>query len=461
MHLVIDIKKGDRPTMAKKVYVLDTSVCLTDFNAIKSYGNNDILIPLKVLDEIDNHKQRQDGVGVNARGFIRLLDSLREKGSLIKGVRIEKGKGLISVADYDLSNTSSAGLDLSIPDNQIIATALSQLSLQKELSRPKKIILVSRDINMRVKCDSVGIPAEDYVKESVVSDSTEVYTGFRTVLVDDQTIDQFYDGEEIFLNDDVPNIYPNEFVMLVSSSNEKKSAIARFKNREDPLIKVVECNGGRKNFSAWGVKPRNKEQGFALNLLRDPNVPVISLIGKAGSGKTLLALSAGLEQVIEGKGNYNHLIVSRSVQPMGKDIGFLPGTMEDKMMPWIAPIRDNLKYLMGNDKGTLDSYIGQGVIEIEALTYIRGRSIPNAFIIIDEAQNLTIHELKTIITRVGEGTKIVLTGDIEQIDNVYVDEVSNGLTYAVEKFKQYELSGHVTLLKGERSKVATLAAKIL
>ena len=175
----------------------------------------------------------------------------------------------------------------------------------------------------------------------------------------------------------------------------------------------------------------------------------------------MLALSAGLEQVLEGKGKYNHLIVSRSVQPMGKDIGFLPGTMEDKMMPWIAPIRDNLKYLMGNDKGTLDSYISQGIVEIEALTYIRGRSIPNAFIIIDEAQNLTTHELKTIITRVGEGTKIILTGDIEQIDNVYVDEVSNGLTYAVEKFKEYDLSGHVTLIKGERSRVATLAAKIL
>jgi PhoH-like ATPase len=249
--------------------------------------------------------------------------------------------------------------------------------------------------------------------------------------------------------------------MLVSSSNEKKTAIARFKDKAKPLLKVPECNGGRKKTPAWGVKPKNKEQGFALSLLRDPEVPVVSLIGKAGSGKTLLALSAGLEQVLEGKGKYNHLIVSRSIQPMGKDIGFLPGTMEDKMMPWIAPIRDNLKYLMGNDKGTLDSYISQGIIEIEALTYIRGRSIPNAFIIIDEAQNLTIHELKTIITRVGEGTKIVLTGDIEQIDNVYVDEVSNGLTYAVERFKEYDLSGHVTLIKGERSRVATLAAKIL
>ena len=413
IYLMMDAVEQWNNQMAKKIYVLDTSVCLTDFNAITSFANNDIVIPLKVLEEVDNHKQRQDGVGVNARGFIRLLDSLREKGSLIKGVRLNKGKGLLAVCDYN-SNCVPESFDLSVPDNQIIATAITHIHAQSELPRPKKVILVSRDINMRVKCD-----AEDSGK-----------------------------------------FYPNEYIMLVSSSNEKKTAIAKYKSEAEKLLKVAECNGGKKK-AAWGVKPRNKEQGFALNLLRDPDVHIISLVGKAGSGKTLLALSAGLEQVLEGQGKYNHLIVSRSVQPMGKDIGFLPGTMEDKMMPWIAPIRDNLKYLMGNDKGALDSYIGQGVIEIEALTYIRGRSIPNAFIIIDEAQNLTTHELKTIITRVGEGTKIVLTGDIEQIDNVYVDEFSNGLTYAVEKFKEYDLSGHVALQKGERSKVATLAAKIL
>jgi PhoH-like ATPase len=323
------------------------------------------------------------------------------------------------------------------------------------------VIVVSRDINMRVKCDSIGLNAEDYVREQVVSDTIDIYTGFITHLVDDQTIDQFYGDEEIFISNEEVKIHPNEFIMLVSSSNEKRTAIARFTGYNKPLVKVAECNSGKKKHSAWGVKPRNKEQSFGLNLLRDPNVPLVSLIGKAGSGKTLLALSAGLEQVLEGRGDYKHLIVSRSVQPMGKDIGFLPGTMEEKMMPWIAPIRDNLKYLMGNSNETLDTYIEQGVIEIEALTYMRGRSIPNAYIIIDEAQNLTLHELKTIITRVGEGTKIVLTGDIEQIDNPYLDGVSNGLTYAIEKFKPYELSGHVTLVKGERSKIATLASKIL
>jgi PhoH-like ATPase len=444
--------------MAKKFYVFDTSVCLTDFNSVYSYGNNDIVIPFKVLDEIDNHKQRQDGVGTNARGFIRMLDLLREKGSIIKGARIDKGKGLLIARGYS-RGVLPEGFDITVPDNQIIATALSLMAENEETKR--KVVLVSRDINMRVKCDSLGILTEDYSKEKVVNKRTDIYTGMSSVLVDDQLIDQFYEGDkDVFLGDDVA-LYPNEFVMMVSSSNEKKTAIGRYLNEGSPLMFVPECNGSMKKKAAWGIKPRNKEQGFALNLLRDPEIHLVSLIGKAGSGKTLCAIAAGLEQVLGKSSRYSHLIVSRSIQPMGKDLGYLPGTLEDKMMPWIAPIRDNLKYLMGNDQEALDNYLDHGVIEIEALTYIRGRSISNAYIIIDEAQNLTMHELKTIITRAGEGTKIVLTGDIEQIDNVYVDEVSNGLTYAVEKFKEYDISGHVTLLKGERSRVATLAAKIL
>jgi PhoH-like ATPase len=244
--------------------------------------------------------------------------------------------------------------------------------------------------------------------------------------------------------------------MLVSSSNEKKTALARFISYTLPLKKVNEFKKG-----IWGVAPRNKEQAYALNLLLDPTVPIVTLVGRAGSGKTLCAIAAGLQQALNPDPIYDRLIVSRPIQPMGKDIGYLPGTLEEKMTPWLAPIQDNLRYLMGNDKTALDLSLRDGIIEIEALTYIRGRSIANSFIIIDEAQNLSIHELKTIITRVGENTKIVLTGDIEQIDNVYVDETSSGLTYAVEKFKAHEISGHITLKKGERSKVATLAAKIL
>ena len=438
----------------KKIYVLDTSVYLTDADSIAAFGINDVIIPLKVLEEIDKHKKRQDSVGTNARKIIRKLDSLREKGSLFKGIRIDKGKGLVSVRRFesiDLPND----FDPTIPDNEIIGVALTE----KRKNSKRKVIVVSRDINMRVKCDAIGLLTEDYVVNQVVQDTTHLFTGFTPQLVDEQTIDQFYGGEEIFLEEEDINLQPNEYLMLVSSSNEKKTALARFYSYQRPLKRL---NGEFKK-GVWGVRPRNKEQSFAFDLLLDPDIPVVTLVGKAGSGKTLLAIAAGLTQVVEKtrESRYRKLVVSRPIQPMGKDIGYLPGTMEEKMAPWLAPIQDNLQYLMGNDKETLSMYTMQGTIEIEALTYIRGRSIANAFIIIDEAQNLTAHELKTIITRVGEGTKIILTGDIDQIDNVYVDETSNGLAYAVEKFKTHDLSGHVTLIKGERSKVASIAAKIL
>jgi len=269
--------------------------------------------------------------------------------------------------------------------------------------------------------------------------------------------------------EDHPGLCLNEFVMLVSSSNEKKTALCRFFGYSYPLSPVVDYKEG-----LWGVKARNKEQMFALDLLMDPGVQVVSLVGKAGSGKTLLAIAAGLEQVVNSldvkynlkkapkeEFSYKRLVVSRPVMPMGKDIGFLPGSMEEKMAPWLAPVQDNLKFLTGDDQTTLDEYLERGIIEMEALTYIRGRSIANAYIVIDEAQNLTAHEIKTILTRVGEGTKIVLTGDIEQIDNIYINEMSSGLTHAVEKMKKYGITGHITLKKGERSAVATLAAKIL
>ena len=438
----------------KKIHVLDTSVYLTDANSIASFGTDDVVIPLKVLEEIDKHKKRQDSVGSNARKIIRKLDNLREKGSLFKGIRIGKGKGLVSVKRFECVDLPS-DFDPTIPDNEIIGVALTE----KRKNPKRKVIVVSRDINMRVKCDAIGLLTEDYVVNQVVKDTTHLFTGFTTHLVDEQIIDQFYAGEEIFLEKDDIKLQPNEYLMLVSSANEKKTALARFYSYQKPLKRI---NGEFKK-GIWGVRPRNKEQSFALDLLLDPKVPVVTLVGKAGSGKTLLAIAAGLTQVVETtkESIYRKLVVSRPIQPMGKDIGYLPGSMEEKMAPWLAPIQDNLQYLMGNDKETLSMYTMQGTIEIEALTYIRGRSIANAFIIIDEAQNLTAHELKTIITRVGEGTKIILTGDIDQIDNVYVDETSNGLAYAVEKFKTHDISGHVTLVKGERSKVATIAAKIL
>jgi PhoH-like ATPase len=435
--------------MAKKIYVLDTSVYLTDANSISAFENNDIIIPFKVLEEVDNHKKRQDSVGANARKIIRKLDSLREKGSLHKGVRLDKGKGLVFVKNCDYTIKE---LDLSINDNEIISVALDTKRLQPK----RKVIVVSRDINMRVKCDALGLITEDYQVNQIVKDTSHIYTGFTEHLVDEPVIDRFYSGEDIYIEKETALFMPNQFILLVSNQNEKKTALAQFRNYNTPLRRI---NGEHKK-GMWGVAPRNKEQIFSLHLLKDPNVKIVTLVGKAGSGKTLLAIAAGLHQTMQTE-EYRKLVISRPIQPMGRDIGFLPGTMEEKMAPWVAPIQDNLQFLMGNDKETLAMYLQNGTIEVEALTYIRGRSISNAFIIVDEAQNLTAHELKTIITRVGENTKLVLTGDVEQIDNVYIDETSNGLTHAVEKFKSYDISGHITLVKGERSKIATIAAKIL
>ncbi len=442
--------------MAKKNLVIDTSVFLSDATCIFKLGNADIFIAFKVLEEIDKHKKRQDSVGYNARKIIKIMDEFRAKGCLSKGVRIGKGKGIFKVEEG--RSQLPEGLSMNISDHQIIATAL----YVKEQYPRRKTIMLSRDINFRVISDSVGVIAEDYVTSQVVDDTDKIFTGLSELVVDDELIEQFYADEEIifdrtFQKERKTRLFSNQFVMLISSSNDKKTALAKYISESTPLLRV---NDHKKDLS-WGVIPRNKEQSFAYDLLFDDNVPLVSLIGRAGSGKTLMAIAAGMEQTV-GLGNkkYNKIVISRPVQPMGKDIGFLPGDMKEKMMPWLMPIQDNLQTMIG-DKVMLESFIEQGKIEIEALTYIRGRSINNAFMIIDEAQNLTAHEVKTIITRVGENTKVVLTGDIEQIDNLYTNETSNGLTYAVERFKEYSLAGHVTFTKGERSRIATLASKIL
>jgi len=447
--------------MAKKNIVIDTSVFLTDSQCIYKFDNHDIFVPLKVLEEIDKHKKRQDSVGFNARNAIKNFDTLRARGSLSKGVRLDKGKGILQVIKASEICLEELPRDLShkVADHLILATALTI----KAAHPKRKCIVMSRDINMRVIADSLGLLTEDYSTTQVVDDADKLYTGFMSVLVDDETIDQFYQGEDIVLDKDFQqeekiNLHAHQFVMLVSSANEKKTALARYEDSIHPLRHIHD----RKNELSFNVLPRNKEQSFAFDLLFDPDIPLISLIGRAGSGKTLMAIAAGLEQVIgHGDRLYDRLIISRPVQPMGKDIGFLPGTMEDKMLPWLKPIEDNVRYAIGDNTVRLKEYMEIGKLEVEALTYIRGRSISNAFVIIDEAQNLTAHEVKTIITRIGENTKIILTGDIEQIDNVYTNETSNGLAYAVEKFKHSELSGHVTFRKGERSKLATAAAKIL
>jgi PhoH-like ATPase len=435
-----------------KTIILDTNVYLTENNSLFSFGKNNIAVPTIVLDEIDRHKHRQDTAGLNARIVNRTLDQLRSKGSLLMGVPLGRGKGKLFAAQY-APRYMPSGMDPNDSDNKIIAIAL-RLKIEGH-----HVAVVSRDLNMRVKCDSFGLECYDYQPQQAITSVEKMFDGTEEIEVPDSFVDEFYasDDGSLFLPEHKKKLFPNQYLLLKSEADPKKTAMCRYKNESTELRKVYTYK------DIWGLSANNKEQKYAMDLLFDKDIHIMSLTGQAGTGKTLIAAACGLEQVLNttrSQGGYDKLIITRPVQPMGRDIGFLPGTLEEKMMPWIAPLRDNLEYLFG-DKSALDMHMEQGVIEIEAMTYIRGRSISNAFMIVDEAQNLTAHELKTIITRVGHGTKLVLTGDIQQIDNSYVDSVSNGLAHAVEKFKKYDISGHVTLYKGERSKLATLAAEIL
>ena len=452
-----------------KTYVLDTNVLLSDPDSINSFEDNNLLIPILVLEELDKHKTRNDDVGRNARQVSRALDAMRVDGSFHDGVKT-RGGGIIRIVPSPQDPATLLPKELSVSssvDNMIIGFMLSY--------KDENLVLVSKDINIRVKCDAMGLKCQDYLSMRVSSDIDELYRGVKLIHTTEDVVDSFYrNGEVKTQNVTQEQVFPNQIVILKTvddQGNTIKSAMSRA--YEDGSLKSL-----AKIESVFGLRPRNKEQHFSLDLLMDENVKLLSMIGKAGCGKTLLAIAAGLEQLntIGAQSKYQKLIVSRPVQPVGKDIGYLPGTLEEKMEPWIAPVKDNLDVLLGingkkpgrKSKDNLmssDPYLElmqqRGLIEIEAISFIRGRSIPNAYIIIDEAQNLSMHELKTIVTRVGEGTKIVLTGDIEQIDNVDVDAYTNGLTYAIEKFKEYPIAAHVTLLKGERSPLATLASKIL
>jgi PhoH-like ATPase len=461
----------------KKTYVLDTNVLLSDPNSIFSFDDNDLIIPMAVLEELDHHKSRIDEVGKNARQISRTLDDLRSTGSLIEGVSLYSGSNLRVVSiSTDTFKKLPPELQASKVDNMIIAF---MLQMKESLA---ECILVSKDINVRIKCDSLGIKCEDYLKMRVKSDVDQFYRGVTVLEIPEERVDVFYSEGQLQLDSnelkDTP-LYPNQIVVIKNvgpDGKTTKSALSKCISADKPLVPIAKIE------QAFGLKPRNKEQTFSLDLLFDDDVKLLTLTGPSGTGKTLLAIAAALEQ-LKGIGGsdakYEKLIVTRPVQPVGKDIGFLPGTLQEKMEPWISPIRDNINFLMSSKKGHKkrvssdpeksrlgDEYYltlmqEKGLIEIEAITFIRGRSIPNAYIIIDEAQNLSMHELKTIITRVGDGTKLVLTGDIEQIDNVHVDTFTNGLTYAVEKFKEHGIAGHVNLIKGERSALATLASQIL
>jgi len=457
-----------------KTYILDTNVLLNDPDSLFAFEENEVILPFTTIEELDKIKSRPNEVGANAREVARRLSemiSANDAGTLKRGLKLRNGGTLriVAVSDFENHKKLENDWDPTNKDNHIldVCRGLHAQALTLGCQPP---ILVTRDIVLRVKCDFLGIPCEDYKKNSVAENPDRLFVGHTTVDVPSEVTQAFWEayasadvgGEFNCIVDSYVShqLSPNEFVSFKDPSTTEPATV-RYMDQGEPL-KIIRDH----KKPIFNVTPRNKEQNLAVDLLLDPKIKMVTLIGKAGSGKTLLSIAAGLNQVLEKK-KYKSLVVCRPVVPVGNDIGFLPGTKAEKLEPWIAPIKDNLRYLLfsgrksKNSEATLQGYFEDGVIEVEAITYLRGRSIADAFIIIDEAQNLTAHELKTIITRVGENTKIVLTGDIEQIDNLYIDAVSNGLTVAVEKFKQYSIAGHVTLVKGERSELASLASRIL
>jgi len=434
-----------------KYFVLDTNVLLHNSEAVSSFADNVVVLPMTVIEELDKFKKNNDELGRNARSVIRTLDRLRTSGRLGEGVAMENGGTLkITVTKEEMPGSC---IDLTIPDNLIIATAYN---LQQQ---GHNAIFVSKDINARLKADALGIEVQDFEREK--ADFDTLYTGWRQMKVPAATVDAFYQSELLTVEGE--GLLANEFVLLIDESNPKHTGIGRAVDQQQ--LKHLSSNYD----TSWRVKPRSKEQRMALELLLDPEVDLVTLIGQAGTGKTLLALAAGLTLTLNDE-RYEKLLVSRPVIPLGRDIGYLPGTKDEKMKLWMQPIFDNLSYLMGllhngSEEETTQQMVARLIkneeVELEALTYIRGRSISKQFVVVDEAQNLTPHEVKTIISRVGEGTKMVMTGDPQQIDNPYLDSSSNGLTYTVERLKGRQGFGHVTLTKSERSRLSSLAAEYL
>lgn len=430
----------------RTTFILDTCVLVYDPQAYKSFPGNDVVIPINVLDELDKLKSSPNDAGKNARLCIRALDALCSQGEIHKGIKIEDDILLkIDTSTY----VNNFGPDSYI-DNKILACAFN---LSKSTKPKKHAVLVSRDINLRIRARAYEIKSEDYEKEKM--QFSDLYTGHREldleVLGTRITESTLVESKEFRT---IKDLFPNECVAV--DTLEGKQVLAR---------KVK--NGLRRVQSRrpWSLDLRNKEQAFACDLLCDPDVPLVTLIGRAGTGKTLCAVASALEMVLEKK-VYNKLIIYRPIQAVGSDIGYLPGSMEEKLAPWMGAITDSFEFLFEAKNGNrwraaMDLYKDKGMIQMEAITYIRGRSIPDAFIIVDEAQNLTKDEVKTILTRASDGTKIVLTGDIEQIDNSSLDATNNGLSYVVERFKDSELAGHVTFTKGERSALASRASEIL
>jgi PhoH-like ATPase len=438
--------------MGRKNFVLDTNVLLHDPRAIFQFADNHVVIPIHVLEEIDNFKKDMNERGRNAREISRQLDRARGAGSLSEGIRLDSG-GVLRVG-FTNKPIPPALRTSQMVDNYILAVALEVRDAEPGIYTA----LVTKDVNLRVRGDALGLNAEDYASEKV--DITELYPGTRELDLDGGLVDKFYQDGSLDLSD--TGLHPNEYVLLRSRQSSGQTALGRWDAIQKKLVPIKKLREG-----VWGIRPRNKEQHYALDLLLNDDIKLVTLVGKAGTGKTLVAIAAGLQKVVE-ESTYQKLLVSRPVYPLGKDIGFLPGDIEEKLNPWMQPIYDNVELLLGFNKEGKKSegrsyteMMDLGYIEIEPLTYIRGRSIPNQYMIVDEAQNLTPHEVKTIITRVGDGTKMILTGDPYQIDNPYVDAASNGLTMVVERFKDHAIAGHVTLTKGERSPLAELASNVL
>ena len=434
----------------RKRFVLDTNVLLHDPYAVDHFADNEVVVPIYAIEEIDQFKRELSERGRNARLVSRYLDHLREGGHRLSDGVATANKGLLRVAltSRSLPNMRRAEAKM---DDLILAVALEEQ--QKTPQMP--VIFVTKDVNLRIRADALGLEAVNYTEERL--DITELYSGATELAVSAEQVDQFYAAGKLPVP---PALMPNQYVVVKDEGNSGHSALGRVDSTHQWLVPIRRLRDG-----VWGIRPRNKEQHFALDLLLNDDVKLVTLVGKAGTGKTLLAIAAGLQQVVEER-KFHKLLVSRPIFPLGRDVGFLPGDIEEKLNPWMQPIYDNIELLMGAARGERKDHghqelIDLGYVQVEPLTYIRGRSIPNQFMIVDEAQNLTPHEVKTIITRAGEGTKMVFTGDIFQIDHPYLDSQSNGLSYMIEKMQGQKLYAHVNLEKGERSELAELASNLL
>ncbi len=435
----------------KKNYVLDTNVLIHDPHAIFRFEDNNVIIPIYVIEEVDQFKREGSERGRNARSIARLLDDLRERGgALSSGVALDSG-GTLRVAVPSKRLELPSAVDHTAMDQAILQTAFDVR--ENDAGRPT--VFVTMDTNLRIRADALGMVAETYENQRV--DLDQQTSGIVDLEVDGQGIDAFFRDGRVAPPEPLPE--PNACLLLRDRTNPSHTALGRFDVGKRAITALRVPREG-----VMGVRPRNKEQSFAFDLLLDESIRLVTLVGKAGTGKTLLALAAGLKRTLED-GVYTRMLVSRPVMPLGRDLGFLPGDVDEKLNPWMQPIFDNLEFLFstGSRKGprAYAELLESGQIQVEPLTYIRGRSLPQQFIVVDEAQNLTPHEVKTIITRSGDGTKIVLTGDPGQIDNPYVDSASNGLSVAAERFRGEKLAAHIVLAKGERSELAELAANLL